>query len=411
MKIAMFSDCYYPRINGVVISVQSYARELINRGHSVCVVSVEYPEEYIYGNDHSDNIDSPNFSVIRIPSHAIIFSKEDRIARLEKWFFIKKKMDEFAPDVIHLNSEWLVGYFGAMYARHRKVPCVFTFHTMWEDYIQNYAPLLNSMISHKIGRDLVKFYLKSANHILAPTPRIADTVREYGVETQVELLPTGIPESLFEYDKDRLDSVKTDLFAKNPRLAGKKILLFAGRIAKEKNLDFLVPVLKRVRELLAADSTHDGSDAALLIAGDGLYMPDFKALVEKEQLADNVFYVGYVSRQTLAYLYTVADVFTFPSKTETQGLVTAEAMAAGLPVVAIGEMGTVDVMQGDHGGFMVPEDTELFSQRVADLLTDSALYSNKVVECKLWSKQWMITSLTDRLEKAYTTCIERYGKK
>ena len=415
----MFSDCYYPRVNGVVVSVYSFVQELVNRGHVVKVITVEYPDDYEFNKKKGSSmgvIDSPNFSLNRLSSKEIIFSKEDRLVRLKQWHILKGILDEFQPDILHINSEWLVGYFGAMYAHHRKVPCLFTFHTLWEDYIQNYAPILREKISKKIGRDIVKFYLKTANHILAPTPQTAQTVRKYGIDTPVELLPTGIPESMFKLDKVRVEKMREEVFSRFPELKDRKILLFAGRVAKEKNLPFLLPVLKRVNQLLetaagASDSATKRS--ALLVAGDGNFMQELKALVEQQQLAQDVFYLGYVERDDLASLYHLADVFTFPSKTETQGLVTVEAMAAGLPVVAIGEMGTIDVMQGDNGGFMVPEDVEIFSQKVYLLLTNDNLYQEKSREGRAWSKRWGMVALTDRLEAAYATCIadHRAGKK
>ena len=121
-----------------------------------------------------------------------------------------------------------------MYAHHRKVPCIFTFHTLWEDYIQNYAPILREKISKKIGRDIVKFYLKTANHILAPTPQTAQTVRKYGIDTPVELLPTGIPDSMFKVDTGAVEKMREEVFSRFPQLKDRKILLFAGRVAKEK---------------------------------------------------------------------------------------------------------------------------------------------------------------------------------
>ena len=415
----MFSDCYYPRVNGVVVSVHSFVQELVNRGHIVKVITVEYPDDYQFnrkGYSDAGLIDSPNFSLNRLSSKEIIFSKEDRLVRLKQWHILKGILDEFQPDILHINSEWLVGYFGAIYAHHRKVPCIFTFHTLWEDYIQNYAPILREKISKKIGRDIVKFYLKTANHILAPTPQTAQTVRKYGIDTPVELLPTGIPESMFKLNKAGVERMREEVFSNFPQLKDRKILLFAGRVAKEKNLPFLLPVLKRVNQLLErAPSTSDDTTkrAALLVAGDGNFMQDLKDLVEQQQLAQDVFYLGYVERDDLASLYHLADVFTFPSKTETQGLVTVEAMTAGLPVVAIGEMGTIDVMQGDNGGFMVPEDVEIFSQKVFQLLTNDTLYQEKSQEGRAWSRRWGMSALTDRLEAAYATCIadHRAGKK
>lgn len=419
MRIAMFSDCYYPRVNGVVVSVYSFVQELVNRGHVVKVITVEYPDDYEFNKKKGSSmglIDNPNFSLNRLSSKEIIFSKEDRLVRLKQWHILKGILDEFQPDILHINSEWLVGYFGAMYAHHRKVPCIFTFHTLWEDYIQNYAPILREKISKKIGRDIVKFYLKTANHILAPTPQTAQTVHKYGIDTPVELLPTGIPDSMFKVDTGAVEKMREEVFSRFPQLKDRKILLFAGRVAKEKNLPFLLPVLKRVNQLLETSaSASDGASkgAALLVAGDGNFMQELKDLVEQQQLAQDVFYLGYVERDDLASLYHLVDVFTFPSKTETQGLVTVEAMAAGLPVVAIGEMGTMDVMQGDNGGFMVPEDVEIFSQKVYQLLTDDSLYQEKSQEGRDWSRRWGISALTDRLEASYTTCIadHRAGKK
>lgn len=419
MRIVMFSDCYYPRVNGVVVSVYSFVQELVNRGHVVKVITVEYPDDYEFNKKKGSSmglIDNPNFSLNRLSSKEIIFSKEDRLVRLKQWHILKGILDEFQPDILHINSEWLVGYFGAMYAHHRKVPCIFTFHTLWEDYIQNYAPILREKISKKIGRDIVKFYLKTANHILAPTPQTAQTVRKYGIDTPVELLPTGIPDSMFKVDTGAVEKMREEVFSRFPQLKDRKILLFAGRVAKEKNLPFLLPVLKRVNQLLETSaSASDGASkgAVLLVAGDGNFMQELKDLVEQQQLAQDVFYLGYVERDDLASLYHLVDVFTFPSKTETQGLVTVEAMAAGLPVVAIGEMGTIDVMQGDNGGFMVPEDVEVFSQKVYQLLTDDALYQEKSQEGGVWSKRWSMSALTNRLEAAYTTCIADHhsGKK
>lgn len=415
----MFSDCYYPRVNGVVVSVYSFVQELVSRGHVVKVITVEYPDDYEFskkGDPDAGLMDNPNFSLNRLSSKEIIFSKEDRLVRVKQWNLMKAILDEFAPDVIHINSEWLVGYFGAIYARHRKIPCLFTFHTLWEDYIQNYAPILREKLSKKIGRDIVKFYLKSANHILAPTPHTAETVRKYGIDTPVELLPTGIPDSMFQVDTVRLERVRADLFSRFPQLKDRHLLLFAGRVAKEKNLPFLLPVLRRVNQLLREQHLQEPSGqkrAALLVAGDGHFMAELQGLVKKEGLAGDVFYLGYVGREDLSCLYHLADVFVFPSKTETQGLVTVESMAAGLPVVAIGEMGTIDVMQGDNGGFMVEENVEVFSQKVFQLLSDSALHKKKSKEGLLWSKRWSMGALTDRLEQAYKVCIADYhsGKK
>ena len=401
MKIAMFTDAYYPRINGVTVSVHSYATELTKIGHEVCIVCLEYSEEQqksAFFDEKSSDEKSP-FKIVRIPSLAIsFFSKEDRMARFDKWRRVKKAMKDFKPDVIHVNSEWVIGYFGAMYALHYKVPFVFTFHTLWEDYLSNYINFLPDFSLRKIGRSVVKFYLKRADLIIAPTKKIASVVHEYGIERESMILPTGIPDSREKYSLIHQGAVTLQTLKKCPQLAGKKILLFVGRIVKEKNLSFLYDVLVEVQKKIPK--------TALLFVGGGPYLEELKELAKVKKLDSSVAFSGYIPSAELVYFYKLAQVFVFPSKTETQGLVTAEAMLAGIPVVAIGELGTVDVMQGDNGGYMVSDDVSLFSQKVINLLENSSLRKSKSLEAVKWGEKWKISNLTPSLVECYHKAIE-----
>lgn len=401
MKIAMFTDAYYPRINGVTVSVHSYATELSKLGHEVEVVCLEYSEEQqknsLFDEKSSDKI-SP-FKIVRIPSAPFLFSKEDRMMRLDKWYRIKRAMDEFKPDVIHINSEWTIGYFGALYAHHRKVPFVYTFHTMWEDYLANYIVFLPSASMKTLGKNVVKFYLKRADEIIAPTKRIASVVKDYGIEKEVDILPTGIPDGKEDCTAGEQRKMAAKIYKKFPGLKGKKILLFAGRIVKEKNLSFLFDVLEKVQK--------ENPKTALLFVGSGPYVEELQSLALERGLSDSVVFTGYVPSDELVYFYKIATVFTFPSKTETQGLVTVEAMLAGLPVVAIGILGTADVMQGDHGGFMVKDDADEFSGKVLSLLKNDKLRKEKSEEALEWAQKWKISSLTPRLVSCYQKAIDK----
>lgn len=399
MKIAMFTDAYYPRINGVTVSVHSYATELSKIGHDVCIVCLEYTEEQQRNSlfDEKSSDEKSPFKVVRIPSMSSIVSKEDRIARFDKWTRVKKAMDSFRPDVIHVNSEWVIGYFGAMYALHRKIPFVFTFHTMWEDYLVNYISFLPDFSLRKIGRNVVKFYLKRADVIIAPTKKIASVVSDYGIQKIPEILPTGIPDEKEKFSLIRQKVILLQLYKRCPQLKGKKILLFVGRIVKEKNLPFLFDVLENVQKTLPR--------TALLFVGGGPYLDDLKALAQERNLSSSAAFTGYIPSNDLVYFYRVASVFVFPSKTETQGLVTVEAMLAGLPVVAIGELGTVDVMRGDNGGFMVGDDIAEFSGKVRELLENQQLRKEKSAEALKWGEQWKISSLTPKLVENYQKAV------
>lgn len=396
MKIAMFTDAYYPRINGVTVSVHSYATELSKLGHEVCIVCLEYSEEQQKSTffDEKDNDKKSPFKIVRIPSWSFsAISKEDRVARFDKWRRVKKAMSAFGPDVIHINSEWVIGYFGAMYALHYKVPLIFTFHTMWEDYLVNYVNFLPDFSLRKIGRSVVKFYLKRADLIIAPTKKIASVVHEYGIQKEAEILPTGIPDSREKFSLIRQTAIGLQLSKKCPQIKGKKILLFAGRIVKEKNLSFLFDVLQEVQKKFPK--------TALLFVGGGPYLDELKELAGQRKLSKSVAFAGYIPSNDMIYFYKMAQVFVFPSKTETQGLVTVEAMLSGCPVVAIGELGTVDVMQGDHGGFMVSDDVAIFSEKVCQLLKNQSLRKKKSQEALDWAKKWKISALTPKLLECY----------
>ncbi len=404
MNIAMFTDAYYPRINGVAVSVRTYAKALAQLGHKVCIVCCDYEglddanlgkENHFHYSD-SDEV-SENLQIYRIPSVHVFISKEDKSAKLTAWRSVKHEMDKFKPDVIHINSEFMVGYFGMIYARHRGVASVFTFHTLWEDYVEGYIKFMPVYPAKKIAKNLIKFYLKRADVIITPTERIAQVVKDYKITRPVQILPTGIPRTTKKVKNKQDRRIFLHLNKLLPFVQKKHILLYVGRIVKEKNLDFLLSVLMEVKKSVP--------DTALVFVGGGAEYEPLKARAKKLKCAWDICFAGYRTKEELAYFYDVSDVFVFPSKTETQGLVTIEAMMEGLPVVAIGEMGTVDVMHGDNGGFMVKEDVAEFSEKVVKLLKDKELYAKKVEEAKEWAKQWDLDVLTPKLVSSYEQAI------
>ena len=185
-----------------------------------------------------------------------------------------------------------------------------------------------------------------------------------------------------------------------PLLKGKRILLFAGRVAAEKNVGFLIRILPGV--------VRRHPDVVLLVAGNGPDLYEFQEECERAGMADHCVFTGYLDRKVLALTYGFSDIFVFPSLTETQGLVTVEAMLAGIPVVAIGEMGTAEVMNGDNGGFMVKNDADEFIRRVCDLLEDGELYRRKAAEAREYAQGWTIDVMTVKLEAIYQDTMASY---
>jgi glycosyltransferase involved in cell wall biosynthesis len=402
MKIIMFTDAYWPRVNGVTVSVDSFARALIKAGHKVMIVCSDYPQMddgRFSGPDEDDAEDGP--VIVRVPSMPTIVSKEDRIARLTKFTWVFKQAEAFVPDILHINSEFMLAEFGFLYGRFYNLPVIYTFHTLWEDYASTYFPVLPLFLSRFIIRVILKNVLYRPYKIIVPTPQIREVAaRKYKVKQELFLLPTGIDADFFKHDKKESGEFRKKIEKKYPALKGKRILLFAGRVAREKNISFLLHLLPDVLKI------HP--DVILLIVGNGPDLDEFRKEADDLAVAEHCVFTGYLPRKDLALCYTISEIFVFPSLTETQGLVTLEAMLSGTPVVAIGEMGTIMVMGGDNGGFMVKNDPAEFTGRVLELLGDVDLRRRKSEEARQQARAWSIEELTVKLVDIYQNTIDAY---
>lgn len=403
MKIVMFTDAYWPRVNGVTVSVESFSRALIKAGHEVVIICSFYPESQAVDRmsnpvmDKRESSDDP--VVIRVPSYPLPISREDRLAKFHKWFWVSKQLNVFEPDVVHVHTEFIIGEFGFYYAKLHNLPVVYTFHTLWEDYAANYIPFAPEFLLRFIARRIVKHMAKRADCIIAPSEQIQEVLSRYNVKKRVHLLPTGIDPVLFRHTPDEVAEFRASFEARYPVLAGKRILLFAGRVGKEKNISFLLSCMPDIFE------RHE--DTALVVAGNG---PDLHLFMEEAEslgISGRCVFTGYLDRSDLALLYAASNIFVFPSVTETQGLVTIESMLSGTPVVAIGMMGTITVMGGDNGGFMVANNRGAFTSRVLDLLEDRSLWERKSADARTHALNWTIDTMTCRLEGIYRETLER----
>jgi 1,2-diacylglycerol 3-alpha-glucosyltransferase len=385
VRIALISDCYWPRVNGVTVSVQTYRDELERLGHEVIILCPEYPPSR--GAVIGEN------SVRRFRSMANAISKEDRLIRPSAFPLFIRTLERFNPDVVHINTEFTAAFAARSYAKLRGYPILVTSHTDYEDYAGNYITYVPIPLLRATVRFLMRAVYRTADVIITPSRTQEQKLKAYHIRKRFIVIPTGISSSFAPRDKAEVAAYREKLDARYPSLRGKRILLFAGRITLEKDVKFLVPVLRRL--LTCRD------DVVLLLAGDGPGRAQVEVAAKRSGLSDSCVFMGYVPRSELPLVYAAADVFVFPSKTETQGLCTIEAMGSGLPVVAIGEMGTRDVMRGDHGGFMVGNDKKEFTEAVSRLLDDEKLRKSKSNEAIAWAKQYRVETTTERLARLY----------
>jgi glycosyltransferase involved in cell wall biosynthesis len=406
----MFTDSYWPRVNGVSVSVEGFASALIGLGHQVLIICPYYPESpphagFIKGkHDVCDQAGGvPESSIIRVPSLPLLISKEDRISKSHKLFWVSKQIDKFMPDIIHVQSEFVTADFGYYCARVYKIPSIYTYHTLWGDYMKNYIPWSPIFILKFILWVVESRAFRRPYRIIIPSEIILDYAKKYKFKKTPYLLPTGIDNKIFYPRSDTENAAfRKSMEGTYPKLKDKKILLFAGRIGKEKNLELVLNIAHKI--------IKERDDVVFLIVGSGPDIYWFKEECEMQGLTEHFVFTGYLERGLLANIYCISKIFIFPSTSETQGLVTIEAMLSGIPVVAVGERGTITVMRGDNGGFMVPNDAGIFARRVLDLLEDAALYEKKTADALLYGKNWTMDIMVKRLENIYTEAIADYKK-
>lgn len=387
MRIGIFTDCYLPSVNGVVSSIESFRSELEKRGHKV----------FIFCPDIDGALKQEN--VFRLPS-IDEFSPKDFPLALPFLPIINKTIKPLKLDLIHTNNPFFASALGHRAARKLGIAEVHTYHTHLTEY-SHYVPIPLVEPIVKFGlKQLARHFCNGADVVIAPSQGIKDLLVSYGVEKPIMVNPTGIDIKLFHH----LEKKEKNIFLKKYGIpVDKKILLFAGRLAKEKNLYFL---LKCFQDIAAKfKSVH------LIIAGGGAIEKDLIKRIQKAKLKDYVTITGYLKKEELAKFYGAADVFTFPSVTETQGLVISEAMAAGTPAVAINVLGPKDLIADGINGYLTRANKKEFCSRILKLLRNEKLRQEFSLKAKESAPDFSIEKRTDKLLEIYKFAILENDKR
>jgi glycosyltransferase involved in cell wall biosynthesis len=396
MKIAMTTDAYWPRINGVTVAVDAFRRSLVERGHTVYVIAPEYPPS------DRDALWPDDGNVFRFPGFSIPWSPEDRFGRLRERFRVTRLLEELRPDIVHAHTEVTLGFSGKTFCRRNNVAHVMTRHTYWEEYLPTYSVLITRGIARLIVSTWSRMDYALVDSVIVPSEHLGRLIRSYGVTTPIDTIPTGVDPREFDLSPAQ-DRTQGEQFLRAfPVIHGRRILIYAGRIVHEKNIDFLLDAIAPVAAAVP--------QALLLLAGDGPYRADLERRVRERKLGMHVLFTGYLDRKQLAWAYRHSDAFVFSSKTETQGLALVEAMMCGTPAVVVEAMGTEDILAGDRGGFLVAEDAAAFAAKAILLLRDEGLRRRKGAEARAHAEQWTICKTTDRLLEVYARAISRRNR-
>ncbi|MGC2457352.1 MAG: glycosyltransferase [Gallionellaceae bacterium] len=380
MRVLMVSDVYFPRINGVSTAIDTYRRTLAAEDIEVKLVAPDYghPCEQEW--------------ITRIPSKPVPRDPEDRLMR---WSQLSHAVLDAARDcdLIHVQTPFLAHYAATRAAKKLKLPIMATYHTLFEEYFKHYAPLVPAPLLKAIARRFSRNQCDAMDAVIVPSRAIHQRLNDYGTSAPLHILPTGIPLARFASGDRHGFRQRQGISEQQP------VALYVGRVAHEKNLDYLLDAVATARSRVP--------DILLLITGEGPALPHLRDKVKREGLEYNVRFIGYLDRTLeLPDCYAAADAFVFASRTETQGLVLIEAMAMGLPVVALSVMGTADILDGARGARVPRDSTEDFATVLADLLLDTASHAQLANEAREHAQQWNELALASRMAALYRETLQ-----
>ena len=328
MNIGLFTDSYPPYINGVATSVYNLREALKKLGHTVYIVTVN---DSIIKHEYDEKE-----KILRIPGIPIgIYDY-----RLSEIYPVStvKIIKKWKLDVIHSHTEFGVGIFARILAKKFKIPLVHTYHTLYEDYTHYITHNHFDKLSKKIVKDLTKVYcVKTAKETIVPTDKIYKLFKEkYMITKNVSVIPSGIDiERFFEenVEQDKVERIKEKYGITKDDFT----IIFVGRLAQEKNIEFLLNAQQKLIEKRI-------NNIKLLIVGDGPDKENYINITRKLNIFDKVIFTGKIEQDKIQYYYQCADAFVTASNSETQGLTVIEAMAAGVVPICINDMAFIDML-------------------------------------------------------------------
>jgi 1,2-diacylglycerol 3-alpha-glucosyltransferase len=330
VRVGFFTECYKPIVNGVVASIDALRDGLCARGVEVTTVAPHFPR---FVDDARD--------VVRIPSLPLPTQTAYRLCL--PYLNADDRRRVRGLDIVHAHSPFVTGWMGASYARRHHIPLVFTYHTRLDAYA-HYAPFDRGTTERAMS-ELTRRYANWADAVVVPTQAMEILLRELGVRAPISVVPSAIDVERFAGGR-RSALVRARLGCNDDA----PLALVVSRLAMEKNLELALDALARTPEL------------RLAVVGEGPHRAALEERARRLGVGDRVRFTGSLARERLPDVYASVDAFVFPSTTDTQGLVLAEALAAGLPVIAADSEASRDVLVG--AGRLVAADPEALADAI-----------------------------------------------
>ena len=347
MKIGVFSESYEPVINGVSVSILALTCELKKLGHEIYVFAPGYP-----GHKDVEN------RTIRFPSIRTAFARDYPLA-IPYMPGLTRKVKELNLDVIHTHTPFMLGWLGLRLGKRLGIPVVSTNHTLYTEYV-HYFPLAPKAMSRAFIVAMLRRYYNRCARVITPSRPMEEVLRGYGVTRPITVIPTGL-----SIDTARDDAARKRLRQEFGIPQDARVLLYVGRVAREKYLDLLLEAFDKL--------APKHMDAYLMIAGGGPYEAQCRENASKLACSNRIAFTGAVPREKVAKYYSAGDLFAYPSPTETQGIVVCEALGAGLPCVLVNGGGTPEMVVDGDDSLLAKIEVQDFAEKLDTMLSNPAL--------------------------------------
>lgn len=377
LKIGFFTDTYIPQVNGVVTSIELFRKEMEKQGHEV----------YIFAPSPKQKSDTKK--IFRFHSMKFLPYPGIRIA-IPYSRAAHESAKKIKLDIIHSHDPFSIGLFGLWLAKKFKIPYIHTYHTLYPEYVHY---IWKAKITENLAKKMSRDFCNQCSAIVSPSTKIKNKLKKWGVKKSIATIATGINLSeIKKTTKKEVEEFKKELgIEKND-----KIVLFLSRIAKEKNIDFLLSAAKKMEK----------ESVKFIITGDGPYRKEAEEKSKKRKIK-NIMFTGYIKREQIPKIYKAANVFAFPSTSETQGLVIAEAMTSGLPVIAVKDSATADIVTNNYNGYLTNKNIKDFSGKIKKVLNGKKIHAKFSKNAKETVKNFSIEKKSKELLGLYQEQIDK----
>lgn len=382
MRVAMFTNNYLPFIGGVPLSIERLRAGLARHGDTTLIVAPHYQ------NQRSDG--EP---VVRVPT-LFPFGRRSEFPLANIFSpLMYRQARRFQPDIIHVHHPVWMGSAGLWLGRRLGIPVVYTYHTRLEHYA-HYVPLPGPLFRNLVSHAIIRRFANRCDGVIVPAESAQEYLRAIGVRRRILVQPTGV-------DIDAFRAVPApSILQLRARYApqGERLLITISRLSAEKNLDFLIDSIQQLRAICE-------QSFRLLIIGDGPERDRIEARIKAEGLAGTVMLLGAVAPAQIPAYCRMGDLFLFASRSETQGMVILEAMAAGMPVVAVRSSGIDDIVENGFNGFKTPLDSTRWCSAIAQLIGDPVLLKRLSENAMSCAANYSVSRFSGDVRSFYASLI------